>query len=107
MQTGVFKRNPEYHPYEGTENDPRPNEPKVNDCSLNVPPLAPVLKSRRAQQSEAFFVNAGDITASREIRFTVEFRTHLQQAQPNDVALYFIRFATLLLSAHPSLSILN
>ena len=91
-----MKRNAEYHPQEGMENDLRPNKLKVKEDSLNVPPLAPVLQSRKTHQSEAFFVNTRNLTASRETRLTVDFPTHLQQEQPNYVAMYFKRFATVL-----------
>lgn len=37
----------------------------------------------------------------------VEFPTHIKQDRQNDVAMYFKRFATVLLSAHPSIAILN
>ena len=47
------------------------------------------------------------MTASREPRLMVELPTHLQQEPPNNVAMYFKRFATVLLFAHPSISILT
>ena len=106
-RTEGLKRNAEHHPQEGMENDPRPNKPKVNDDSLNVPPPALVLQSRQTHQSEAFFVNARNMTASRETRLTVDFSTHLQQERPHYIAMYFKRFATVLLSAHPSIVIIN
>ena len=83
-----------------------PNGDSTYNRDLSVPPPAPVLQSKRLQ-SEAFFVNAGDFASSKEIKLTVEFPTKLQQDRTNDVAMYFKRFATVLLSAHPSIAILN
>ena len=82
-----------------------PNEDATPASNFNVPPPASVLQGKRP--SEAFFVNAGDSTASREIKLTVEFPTHIQQDRTNDIALYFKRFNTVLLSAHPSIVIIN
>ena len=52
-------------------------------------------------------MNAGDLDASRKIKLTVEFPTHIQQDRPNDVALFFLKVASVLLSAHNSIDILN
>ena len=59
----------------------------ADDANYNLPPPAPVLQDTSRQTLEAFFVNAGDLDASREIKLTVEFPTHIQQDCPNDVAL--------------------
>ena len=71
------------------------------------PTQAPVLQERSVRTSDAFFVNAGDSKSTREIKLTVEFPTQVQQDNTNDISLYFKRFATVLLAAHPSISILN
>ena len=95
---------PNQHNYQTTPLT-SPNEDATPVSSFNVPPTAAVLQGKRT--SEAFFVNARNSTASREIKLTVEFPTHIQQDHTNDIAMYFKLFTTFLLSAHRSIVILN
>ena len=52
-------------------------------------------------------MNAEDFTACSEIKLMVGFPTHIHQDFPNDIAMYSKRFATVLLLAHPRITILN
>ena len=70
-----------------------------------MPPLAPVLQEKDVKESEAFFVNAGDLDSTREIKLTVKFPTISQQDRANNISMYYKRFAAVLLAAHPSISI--
>ena len=79
----------------------------VDDANYDLPLPAPVLQDTSRQTSESFFVNVSDLDTRREIKLTVEFLTLVQHDQSNDVALYFGEFATVLLSAHTSIAILN
>ena len=79
----------------------------MGTTNFDLPPPAPVLQDTSRQNLEAFFVNAGDLDTSREIKLTVEFPTHIQQDRPNEVVLYFKKIAMVLLSAHNSIAILN
>ena len=79
----------------------------THDNSHDLPPPASVLQGKRNHESEAFLVNEGDSESSQEIKVMVEFPTYVQQERPNDIAMYLKRFATVLLSAHPSIAMLN
>ena len=69
--------------------------------------MAPVLQEKCVKASEAFFVNDGDLDSTREIKLTVKFPTNVHEDRTNDISMYFKRFATVLLAAHPSISTLN
>ena len=66
-----------------------------------------VLQEKCVKALESFFVNEGDLGSTREIKITVEFPTNAHQDRTNDISMYFKRFATVLLAANPSSSILN
>ena len=66
-----------------------------------------MLQEKGLEYSEAFFVNAGNLEDTREIKLTVEFPTKSHQDRINDIPLHFKRFTTVLLAAHSSISILN
>ena len=101
---GSLHRNYNFSP---NYNPPKPTQAPPNDQQWDSPPQAPVLQDKGVRTSEAFFVNAGDLESTREIKLTVEFPTNTNQDRTNDISLYFKRFATVLLAAHPSISILN
>ena len=69
--------------------------------------MAPVLQKKGVKVSDTFFVNAGDVDSTREIKLTVEFSANTQQDRTNDISMYFQRLVMVLLAAHPSISILN
>ena len=71
----------------------------------NAPPLAPVLQGRSGLST--FEVQHTDTATTRQVKLTVDFPTQSQAHKPNNVSLYFKRFATVLLATHPSVSILN
>jgi len=71
----------------------------------NAPPLAPVLQGRSGNSD--FAVQPSDSGTTRQVKLTVEFPTQSQANKPNNVSVYFKRFATVLLATHPSVSILN
>jgi len=69
--------------------------------------MAPMLHEKGVRASDAFFVDAGDLDSTCEIKLTVEFLMNAHQDRTNDVSMYFKCFVTVLLAAHPSISILN
>ena len=88
-------------------NPPRVVKSPPNDREWDSPPLAPVLQGKGVKVYESFFVNAGDLDFTREIKLTVEFPSSAQQDRTNDISMYFKRFATVLVAVHPGISILN
>ena len=77
----------------------------ISHSHKNAPPPAPVLQGR--SELSTFEVQHTDTATTRQVKLTVEFPTQSQANRPNNVSLYFKRFATVLLATHPSVSILN
>lgn len=96
-----------YYNFSSNFHHPKYTQAPSNDQQWDSPPQAPVLQDKGVRTSEAFFVNEGDLDSTREIKLTVEFPTNTNQDRTNDISLYFKRFATVLLAAHPSIAILN
>jgi len=72
-----------------------------------VPRWFPFYRKREGKTPRPFFVNDGDLEATREIKLTAEFPTNSQQDSTNGISMYFKRFATVILALHSSVSILN
>ena len=66
-----------------------------------------MLQAKVLKDSDTFFVNDGNLEATRDIKLTVEFLKNSYQSRMNDISMYFKQFVTFLLASHPSIAILN
>ena len=75
------------------------------DNKLNHAPEAPSLKTK--DRGKAFSADKATSGVKKEIKLTVEFPLRAEEDHPNDLALYFKRFATILFALDPTMVILN
>ena len=72
---------------------------------LNHAPEAPSLMTK--DPGKPFSADKASSGIKKEIKLTVEFPLRAEEDHPNDLALYFKRFATILFASDPTMAILK
>ena len=98
--TRNYKFSPNYNP-------PRAVQSPMSGREWDSPSLAPVLQEKRLKNIWGIFCIRRKFRFHSWNKLKMEFPMNAQQDCTNDISMYFKRFATVLLAAYPSISILN